>query len=44
VKIGTTDFEFADPPMGIIHGKVNFENVEFPYEFIKNHCEKFKVK
>jgi hypothetical protein len=43
VKIGTTDFEFADPPMGIIHGKVNFENVEFPYEFIKNHCEKFKV-
>jgi hypothetical protein len=31
VKIGTTDFEFADTPIGVIHGKVNFENVDSPY-------------
>nr|WP_157698954.1 hypothetical protein [Bernardetia litoralis] len=43
VKIGTTDFEFADTPMGVIHGKINFENVKSPYELIKNHCEKYNV-
>ncbi|MGG6230349.1 hypothetical protein [Tenacibaculum sp. SDUM215027] len=43
VKIGTTDFEFADTPMGVIHGKINFENVKSPYELIKNHCKKHNV-
>ena len=43
VKIGTTAFEFADTPMGVIHGKINFENVELPYELFKNHCQKHKV-
>ena len=27
VKIGTTDFEFADKTMGVVFGKVNFENI-----------------
>ena len=44
VKIGTTNFEFADVPMGVVHGKVFFENVESPYEFFKNHCNKFNVQ
>lgn len=44
VKIGTTDFEFADTPMGVVHGKINFENVESPYELFRNHCKKFKVQ
>ena len=43
VKIGTTDFEFADTPMGVIHGKINFENLESPYELFKSHCKKHNV-
>lgn len=43
VKIGTTDFEFADTPMGVIHGKINFENIDSPYELFKNHCKKYEV-
>lgn len=38
VKIGTTDFEFADTPMGVVFGKVRFENISSPYELIKEHC------
>lgn len=44
VKIGSTDFEFADVPMGVIHGKIFFDNVESPYELFKNHCTKFNVR
>jgi hypothetical protein len=44
VKIGTTNFEFADVPMGVVHGKIFFENVESPYEFFKSHCTKFNVQ
>ena len=36
VLIGTTNFEFADVPMGVVYGKVNFINVENPYQFVKN--------
>ncbi len=44
VKIGTTDFEFADTPMGVIHGKINFISLQSPYELFKNHCKKFNVR
>lgn len=44
VKIGTTDFEYADAPMGVVHGKINFENVKSPYELIRNHCKEFKIQ
>lgn len=44
VKIGTTNFEFADVPMGVVHGKIYFENIESPYELFKNHCNKFNVQ
>lgn len=40
VKIGTTDFEFADTPMGVVFGKLNFYNVDSPYDLIKEHCLK----
>jgi len=43
VKIGTTDFEFADTPMGVVYGKINFVNVDSPYELFKNHCKKHKI-
>lgn len=44
VKIGTTNFEFADVPMGVVHGKINFQNVESPYELFRNHCKQFNVQ
>ena len=36
--IGTTDFEFADVPMGVVYGKINFINIESPYLLFKNYC------
>ena len=40
VKIGTTDFEFADTPIEVVFGKVKFENISSPYDLIKEHCLK----
>jgi hypothetical protein len=36
--IGTTEFEFADVPMGVVFGKINFINIESPYILFKNYC------
>lgn len=27
-RIGTTRLEYADPPMGVVYGKVDFENID----------------
>ena len=40
VLIGTTNFEFADVPMGVVYGKVNFIDIENPYFFFKKYCDK----
>ena len=44
IRIGYTEFEYADVPMGVIHGKIIFENSQSPYELFKAHCIKFNVK
>ena len=36
--IGTTEFEFADVPMGVVYGKINFIDIESPYLLFKNYC------
>ena len=36
VLIGTTNFEFADVPMGVVYGKVNFIAFKNLYFFSKN--------
>lgn len=36
ILIGTTNFEFADVPMGVVYGKVNFIDFKNPYFFSKN--------
>ena len=36
VLIGTTNFEFADVPMGVVYGKVNFIAFKNPYFISKN--------
>ena len=43
ILIGTTNFEFADVPMGVVYGKVNFIDIENPYLFIKNYYLKNKT-
>ena len=40
VLIGTTNFEFADVPMGVVYGKVNFIDFKNPYFFFKKYCDK----
>ena len=44
IRIGTTEFESADPPMGIVTGKIVFENIDSGYDFFKDYCEKNKIK
>ncbi len=44
VNIGYTKFEFADPPMGVVFGKIIFDEIDSPYELFKNHCIKFNVE
>lgn len=36
--IGSTDFEKADAPMGVITGKVFFNNDSFDYAYFKQYC------
>ena len=43
ILIGTTNFEFADVPMGVVFGKVNFIDIENPYLFIKSYYLKNKT-
>ena len=43
-RIGYTEFEYADTPMGVVHGKIIFEEIESPYELFKNHCVMYNVQ
>lgn len=38
IKIGTTGFENADPPMGVVLGKISFIQDTFDYSFFKEYC------
>ena len=44
IRIGYTEFEYADVPMGVIHGKIIFENIHSPFELFQTHCTKFNVQ
>ena len=44
LQIGYTEFEYADVPMGVIHGKIIFENLQSPFELFRTHCLKFNIK
>lgn len=37
-RLGYTEFEYADPPMGVVHGKIVFDQIKFPYDFFKHYC------
>ena len=41
--VGTTTFEKADAPMGVVFGQIIFNNIETPYDFFKSYCKKNKI-
>ena len=41
--IGTTAFEKADAPMGIVFGQIKFLDIELSYDFIKTYCKTNKI-
>ena len=43
IKIGSTDLENADAPMGVVFGVIKFLNSDFDYTFLKEYCIKNKV-
>lgn len=37
-KIGTTELENADAPMGVVYGRVTFDHIDSGYDFLKTYC------
>ena len=44
VKIGTTQFEKADAPMGVVSGLIDFADSKIGYDFIKSYCIEKKIE
>jgi hypothetical protein len=36
--IGTTEFEKADAPMGVVFGDIKLHHISSGYEFFKSYC------
>ena len=43
-KIGTTELEKSDAPMGVVSGKVMFDKIVSGYDFFVNYCLNNDVK
>ena len=43
-KIGTTELEKADAPMGTVFGRINFVDIKSGYDFLKKYCLKNKIE
>ncbi|HYV95161.1 MAG TPA: hypothetical protein VE978_25520 [Chitinophagales bacterium] len=43
-KIGSTELENADAPMGVVFGQINFTSINSGYDFFKNYCLKNNIK
>jgi len=41
--IGTTTFEKADAPMGVVFGQIKFLDIGTPYDFFKSYCKKNNI-
>lgn len=42
--IGTTTFEKADAPMGVVFGKIEFLDITTPYDFLKAYCDRNNIE
>ena len=43
-KIGTTELEKADAPLGVAFGQIKFVDIISGYEFFKQYCLKNKIE
>lgn len=43
-KIGTTELEKADAPMGMAFGEIKFTDIISGYDFLKAYCLKNKIE
>ena len=43
-KIGTTELEKGDAPMGVVFGKITFINISSGYDFFKTYCVKNDIE
>ena len=43
-KIGTTELEKADAPMGIVFGRINLISTDSAYHFFKKYCQTKNIK
>ena len=43
-KIGTTELEKADAPMGVVFGKIAFVDTVSGYDFFKTYCTNNKIE
>jgi len=41
--IGTSRLEYADPPMGVIWGEIDFHEITSKYGFLKSYCLNNKI-
>ena len=42
-EIGTTSLELADPPMGVVFGKVSFHAHVSPFAFFRDYCQAHNI-
>lgn len=42
-RIGYTEFESGDPPMGVVFGVMIFDDIKSGYAFLKEYCNKHNV-
>jgi len=43
IKIGTTELEHADVPMGVVFGRINFVSIKSGYDFFREYCLKNNI-
>jgi hypothetical protein len=43
-KLGTTQLEKADAPMGVVFGKISFIKMNIGYDFIKEYCKSNRIE
>ena len=43
-KLGTTEFENADPSIGVVFGRICFSGTNIGYDFFKDYCKTNKIE
>ena len=44
IKIGESELEFADPPMGVVFGKLILDKTDSGFDLFKNYCVNKKIE